>query len=264
MKALFQFVMLTLPFMTVSAQKVFPFHENTHWYFADSNLQRINSQHFDSIIPAERGFFYATKNGKYALANPDGKVLTRIIYTEIYYHRFISKFVGKRNNKTYSITFEGKTASYIESGYCGGMFARASHFNSYTKGDKVGIFSVKQKDGQFYNDSMEAVYDELVENYNGVAFVRVGALWGIINTSGVYLTEPVYDTIMQDQCHSRNFVCGATVRKNNLYGWIDEQRKLLIAPQYKSLTPFRNGYAAVETPNGKSGYVLENGTELFR
>jgi hypothetical protein len=247
-------------------QRALPFYQNNKWYFVSSDLKRVDGNEFTIIIPTNDEFFYVKKKGKYAIANSKGIVLTDFLYEKIRYHVYINKFIAqKKNKKEFQIDLNGNTEPFKETkGYCGGAHGEISYFKTYTKGNKMGIL-IDRKNGDFYYyDSTSAIYDELKENYNATAFVKVNGLWGVINTSGVYLSEPIYDELIQDKCNSGISVCGAIVKKDSLYGWLNEDCKLIIPTKYKSMTPFRFGYSNVTTTDNKTGYILENGTELFK
>ena len=128
---------------------------------------------------------------------------------------------------------------------------------------------------------------------NGVAAVRQGNKWGLINDSGEALTQAVYDEVLQDEKtvvyrNGRLFVkqgsgcfmidsagnkigdqtfeaarifadaTYAAVKQNGKWGFVDRDGGMVIPPQYEEARSFSNGLAAVKQ-GGRWGFIdLEN------
>lgn len=128
---------------------------------------------------------------------------------------------------------------------------------------------------------------------NGVAAVKQGKKWGLINGSGEALTQPVFDGIVQDEktvvCRNERLFAKkgtkylmidatgtqigtqtfddarlfadttyAAVRQNGKWGFVDKDGAVVIPLQYEDARSFSNGLAAVKKGE-KWGFVdLEN------
>ena len=128
---------------------------------------------------------------------------------------------------------------------------------------------------------------------NGVAAVKQGRKWGLINGSGEALTQPVFDGIVQDEktvvCRNERLFAKkgtkylmidaagtqigtqtfddarlfadttyAAVRQNGKWGFVDKDGTVVIPLQYEDARSFSNGLAAVKKGK-KWGFVdLEN------
>lgn len=82
----------------------------------------------------------------------------------------------------------------------------------------------------------------------GLVFVKIGELWGIINSDGEMVAQPKYEK------------CGiykegaALVKRNGLYGFVDNAGREIITPQYENGASFSEGLAPVKK-DGKWGFI---------
>jgi len=101
-------------------------------------------------------------------------------------------------------------------------------------------------------------FDRAEDFYNGYAAVRVGEKWGLIDTTGRLVMEPMYESIAT--WVSSGYEDGLIpVRQKRLWGAADISGKLLIAAKYKRLEAFRGGLACAQDSSGKFGYIDTQG-----
>jgi hypothetical protein len=250
---------LTISFLTSIGQVIYPFHKNDKWFFTDSTFKRIDKKTYEEIKPCEMGYFYVLKKTKLALADNNGNRLTDFLFDRILFDNVFFGYIGKT---TYKIDKNGTVSKNSMGGHCGDGNIIMSFFETYKKNNKIGILKRTQPKNINYPDTFPAIFDKLLENFNGIAMVKFEKLWGAVNENSEYVLKPQFDSIIPIE--DRNIgISGIIVIKNNLYGWLDNNAKIIIEPKYKSLSAFRHGYALVTTTKNKTGYILTKGTELF-
>ena len=86
-------------------------------------------------------------------------------------------------------------------------------------------------------------YDKVQNFENGVACVRKGDFWGMINVNGEVILELKYKKI-GDQSEGMMFI-----REGELIGFVDLTGAVVIQPKYQAVHDFFNGFAAVKIKN---------------
>jgi hypothetical protein len=101
---------------------------------------------------------------------------------------------------------------------------------------------------------------------DGLAFVKEGGKWGVIDKNGNYTAKPQFDDFrVFDSYTFQSFYQGlAWVVKNGKLGAVDKKGNTVIPFQYNTASPFLNDFAAV-TLNGssKKGYVNIKGEMII-
>lgn len=112
--------------------------------------------------------------------------------------------------------------------------------------DKTGNYALEPK----YSDAKE--FDPV----SGMARVKIGDDWLYIDKSGKELRVEGERFV--------DFMDGlAEVMVNDISGLIDKEGNWVIKPKYRKIKAFKNGYAAVQTPDGKWGFVSSKGEEVI-
>jgi hypothetical protein len=130
------------------------------------------------------------------------------------------------------------------------------------------------------------LFDEAEAFSNGVAWVKIGKKWGVIDKTGKMLIPPEYYfhnafadglalvtiggkfryidktgniIIQQDYEQASSFTEGlAAVAISGKFGFIDTKGKMVINPQFERASPFSQGLAAVNI-QGKTGFIDPTG-----
>jgi len=130
------------------------------------------------------------------------------------------------------------------------------------------------------------LFDEAEAFSNGVAWVKIGKKWGVIDKTGKMLIPPEYyfhnafadglalvtiggkfryidktgNIVIQPDCEQAySFTEGlAAVVISGKFGFIDTKGKMVINPQFERASPFSEGLAAV-TIQGKTGFIDPTG-----
>jgi hypothetical protein len=94
-----------------------------------------------------------------------------------------------------------------------------------------------------------ARFDNARNFSEGLAAVRVGALWGFIDKTGSFLITPRFED-------AEPFSCGLSrIQVSGLYGYADKSGAIVVTPQYKYAETFSEGYAVVGDLAGRYWYV---------
>ena len=91
--------------------------------------------------------------------------------------------------------------------------------------------------------------------------VYLGSKVGYIDTYGIEIIAPVYDSIYEFGTHKKDW---ALTVSNGLYGFIDTEGNEIISPQYEQINTFgeyRSDWALVKR-EGYFGFIDENGHEI--
>jgi hypothetical protein len=88
--------------------------------------------------------------------------------------------------------------------------------------------------------------------------VKEGDYWGYISQDGKFAVNPQFKQAF-------TFREGLALIKSSddKYGYIDESGKIVINPQYKYASPFNEGLAAVTRPNEKIEYIDKTGKTIL-
>jgi hypothetical protein len=101
-------------------------------------------------------------------------------------------------------------------------------------------------------------FDDARPFSEGLAPVRVGALWGYIGKDGAMAISPRFDD-------AEPFSDGvAAVGRGGLHGYIDKSGVLVIPPQFKQTGNFHEGLAYVGDPESGYNYIDHSGRQAFR
>lgn len=72
-----------------------------------------------------------------------------------------------------------------------------------------------------------AEWDEVSDFFEGVAGVKREELWGLINQDGKLITDPIWDEVRQFR---EGF---AAVERGDLWGFLDRAGKIVAQPKWK-------------------------------
>ncbi len=99
-------------------------------------------------------------------------------------------------------------------------------------------------------------YDEVLPfSHNGLARVRAGGLWGLIDRSGEVVQAPAFDEIREFSAEHGS----AKASKDGKWGLLDRNGKIITPPEWDDVQEFIRGFAPVQR-DGKWGYVDATGT----
>ena len=199
------------------------------------------------------GYAVVEKDGMYGLISSDNKDIVKCEYEEIglYMNNLIPI---KKDNEYYYITIEGykkivpdDTAEYL------GVFNE-----NYGAAKINGKYGYIDKKGEGHNFE----YDYAGSFYNGIAPVKKGNKWAVINTSFKNITDFVFDDIVVDEygfCSTYGVFFARTDEKYYLYNTDGEK----ISEGFDDVKLFASDEAAAVKSNGKWGFVSKSGEVII-
>jgi hypothetical protein len=129
-----------------------------------------------------------------------------------------------------------------------------------------GLYGYLKSDGQL---SIKCQFKEAMKFIDGVALVQnIDGKWEHINCNGEFLHNcPWIDVypyseglaVVRKPINDIDQICGVYAR----YGYINEERELVIPCNYSEAFSFCNGYAKVTTEFGDSGYINKDGKFIW-
>lgn len=201
------------------------------------------------------GFVAVKKKEKWGYLNSKGNRVIDSQFKEAGAFATEVAAVIDENNKAFYIDTEGNRKIVID-------FVDNVKELGYMSGSN--IFPVSNgKKWSFYNlDSKKKVagdYDEVSAMGNGVAAVKEKDKWKLINQDGKVITKDEYDSVVID---SKGIVCRNDrifVRQSGSYTMINSEGKKVCNTEFEDAKLFNDeGYAAVKI-DGKWGFIDENG-----
>lgn len=154
-------------------------------------------------------------------------------------------------------------------------------------------YGVIDEDG---NLKLKVIFDSIGQFINGFAKVEVDGKYGLIDENLEIVLKPIYDdvrTAVEGSIVVKNYMKNKVqygclnakmelvapldydmiylsnedrmrIKKDNLWGFMDEDCKVIVEPQYKFVSDFSNGLAKVEKTDGLVTYVDLSGKEVLR
>lgn len=127
-----------------------------------------------------------------------------------------------------------------------------------------GLVAVGKNEKYGYTDTSLALPKELPYDYagnfkNGVAAVKKGDKWALINKAQKGLTEFVFDDVLLDEngtCYTNGVVF---VKQDGKYYMIDQNGKKITDQAFDDAKPFAGSEPAAVCINGKWGFVNASG-----
>lgn len=235
------------------APRLVPFRQGAKWGYADQHRRLVLPLRYDEAGPFVDELAWVRQGQRYGYIDGAGNPITPVQFTRA--GNFSQgRATVELNGETFDIGPGGRRLTeptepapetdYLEQG------------DLVRQNGKVGFrFSVGQA-------VVPAEYDEIRDNYNGLLFVRQGQHWGVLNSKGKQVQPVQFDAIQTKAANGDALILPIVV-KNGRYGYLDEQGKLLVEPQYQEASPFVAGVARVVTQAGQPGYINTNGVEFF-
>ena len=110
-------------------------------------------------------------------------------------------------------------------------------------------------------------FDEAKTFYDGVAAVKIGNAWGLINSSGNFIVAPKYATLYY--AGSNRYLFASKISSSSsysqLYGLMDASGKEVVPAMYKYINGDEDdtsGRFTATNANGKCGFIDGNGNVI--
>jgi len=242
------------------------------------NFEEYQDTASDYDIGEDRTIYYDTETGLVGLKNEEGEAVTEAIYGNIEYF-FNGKSIASNANGKYGlIDPQGKV-----------MLPFDYEYLSYSTEDEQYQFSIDDKTGLLDKDGkvlFPAKYESISFMKNGMASVRLNDKYGIIDAKGKLIIPMVYSLIYdfnkthfiteKDDVYTLRTIQGNKevagnydvlyltddpniflAAKDEKYGYINAQGKVIIPFQYAYASPFYNGLATVMLLDSEDVIVID-------
>ena len=232
----------------IYGENYFVVQEKNKQEVIDTNGEEVITKGYDKITQIANSGVVYTKNGKYGLIGYDGKVKINAKYEdlkEINTDIFIAKkdkkygIVDLKDNKKvdfkYANIYYDKTAGiYVAEDKKYQASIMDTDFKVQVKGilselnTDNGYMKVKVGDGyKYYNFKFEEKNAEEVETTKTLYLSKKDGKYGFVNKDGYVVVDYIYDDATEQNDYGY-----AAVKKDNLWGSIDSEGKVVIEPTY--------------------------------
>lgn len=232
--------------------------EYGYWLFEDQKYYVFNGTlapcAYEMVGEYYEGYAMVKRDGKYGFVNETGEEVIPCTY------RWAGNFSGGL-----AFVMSGEKYGYIDTTGAEAVpfvYDKAWEFDS-----EAGRALVMRDGKKIYIDKagteIEAAYDEIFNYHSGVAAVRKGYKYGIIDGTGAQIAQCIYDEIdSNDLMWQLEFHDGmAAVCRDGKWGFIDLTGTEVITCQYDKVVEFHEGFAAVSR-GGAWGMINTAGEEI--
>lgn len=255
-------------------------------FFINTKGEKIIELNYDNANSFSEGLAKVVKDNKNGFIDTNGNEVIALTDKYKYYDFSEGVALVKKNEKYGYIDKKGRVV--IECKY-DDAFQFHDGLARVLKNDKYGYIDKK---GDVVIDYK---YDSAFDFIEGLAIVKINDKYGCIDKTGKIVIECIYNWIygfseglsqvekngkyyVIDKNGKEIFQCSsyqiwsrfnyglAIIRSNDkddLYGVIDTQGKVIIPCKYKYISDYSEGLAVVKTKEGLYGYIDKNGNSTF-
>ena len=252
--------------------RLIPYRKGDCWGYADPKGNIVVQPRYEQAGLLRLGRARIRLNGQYGYLNRFGNMAVAPQYDAA--GEFVNgKAKVSLNGKTLVIDKSGKVLDNpLRPGVkCGGVIMTIHYFDQCLIDGKITLLtnrccvfdSIQNKRVVRY-DTLPGKFDAVQENGKGLAAVRIGTKWGMVDQAGRMILAPEYDEItFKPHPRGSETQYYGKVRQDNCWGMADHRGKLIIPPKYASISEFDQGVVWVENFDKPGGYVDRQGMEFF-
>lgn len=232
----------------------------------DYNLEKISDRNYYSLY----------KGGKVGVINTTGEIIISPEYNYIQIPNPLKDvFICSKNNQSVILNANGETmfTTYDEvtaipvKGAIGDIPFEKSVLR-YKQGNLYGLINM---DGKLIT---KAIYEKIesVPYKEGEILVSQNGKLGVVNSKGVELVEPKYDTIIGDGYYNQadykdaGYIVGIKQENKNLYGYLNNEGQEILMCEFDEITRLNqvegNDVYLILSKAGKKGLVKNGKTVL--
>jgi hypothetical protein len=211
--------------------------EKLKWGFIDKTGKMIIKPQFDEQYGFSEGMGRVVVNGFWGVIDRTGKFVIEPQFKSILYFSEGFASVTLANDQRVFIDHSGQIASPGKYTFTASWFSEG--LIEFYSENKCGFMNTH------WQVVIEPKFDECGQIFSdGIAAVRVGDRWGVIDKLGKFVIEPKYERRL-------SFHEGLAVMFiDGKYGYIDKSGAVVIEPQFLEAGDFRGGLAAVTRDPG--------------
>lgn len=221
-----------------------PARTNGKWGFINREQQWVIEAEYDAVTEWQAGFAAVKQNGKWGLVDSRGVIVQACQFQQV---NFLSPGLAA------CFPAHGTTDAFQVYGADGAAILPAA---ARQVGHNAGLLWVSSSSsglgyiGPTGNFRIEPAYDAALPFKNGFGQVEKGGRHFFVNTLGQkFPAEQTFEAIGPFGGNGL-----APVQQEGKWGFLGENGKMVIEPQFQAATPFSEELAAVETPSGW-GYI---------
>lgn len=238
------------------SQSLIPYRKGNKWGYSNEKGEIIIKPKYKEVGIFNEKITWVKKGNKFGYINKKGVLVTKIEFIKAGTFGDRQAFV-KTKEESYCINSEGKKTQCFS--MCGGSHFTFLEYQTYRKGNKIGVFKYIFTDGVII-DTLPAIWDEIKIN-SYYAAVKQDNKWGVINFEGELVTELIYDSIELKSEYGRHQFF--KVKYQDRYGFLNEKGEELIPPKYYKADFFGYGIAKVWLTDKLYFYIDSKGKEFY-
>ncbi|MFM7022699.1 MAG: WG repeat-containing protein [Flavobacteriales bacterium] len=262
-----------LPIKRVVGEGLISVQRGKSLYLFDVRTQKRVRSKYSSFYPQNaEGYILASKKGKYKLLDREGRAVKSLKYEYISDFKGDLLTIGSKRGRYYLLRTDGSLVDEVQSGVLRkiGSVHRVGNRYFDLSGNElkklrgrdityagaqgyVALDSASQKYFLLNENGIpttEPEFDECVLGPKGVAAVKVGAQWGLIDCNGAWQVKPAYKLLRFTPQGNVLFMPKYT------YGVYSLSGVTLVNPKFEKIIPIDGTGIAQCINQGKVGYVL--------
>jgi hypothetical protein len=201
----------------------------------------VLSCEYDEVAPFSFGRFWAKKNGKWSLFEPNGKVLKENAFNEIKEVSLNANATWVKQGDFFGL-YSKKDNKFIADPQFS-LFQIMSDSATLAKKDKLfGV--VSNISGEFL---VEPSFEKVKKQTNKLIAFKEFGKWGLMTLGGRVIKTAQYDSV--DRLHATLLL----VKNEGKYGVLDMSSKPVLPIEYESIGQFSDGLVPI-SKDGKFGY----------
>lgn len=253
-------IILTFIFIDkLFCQEILPFRQGDKWFYVDTSFKPISSKTYSFIYPFIGTRAVVKQNKKYGVIDDKEKTIIPFEYDTISF--YWPYFDCIKNKKYFQIDLNGKIIPSVI-GACGGVTSSSRSCFTTVLNKKIRLLDFR-KDG-YKADTLPTAYDELIEFNDGIAAVRLGKKWGVINCIGGVITDFILDSVVVNQYSNRDRYVLSKYFINGKLGFINGFGKIVTTTKFKDIIFNYDRFSLVKINDNRLVYIDHKGLEYYK
>ncbi len=195
------------------------------WYIINSTGLKIKELKAEDVYPFIKGIARFKRNGKYGFIDTSGKEIFSPIFDEAEDFKFPVIKAKINNTNLVADRFGRITLADYE------KFQNRTNEVIVWKAGKAGMLD------KYFKEIIPPSYDLITPISDSLFIVKKDNLYGMINTEGKYIIEPVFEKLEPERTNNPQLLKAV---KNNKSGVIDISGKILIPLNYEVVEIWNN------------------------
>lgn len=240
-------------------QDILPFRQGDKWFYVDKTFKPISSKTYSFIYPFNGTRAVARQNNKYGVIDDKEKIIIPFEYDTISY--FYPYFDCYKNKTYYQIDMSGKIIP-VDIGACGGVTSSSRSCFTIEKNKTIRLLDFRKN--HLKPDTLSTAYNEFIEFNDGIAAVKIGKKWGIVNCVGKIITDFILDSVVVTEYTNRDRDKLCKYYINGQMGFFNGLGKIVTTTKFKDLVFNYNEFSLVKINDNRLVYIDNKGREYYK